>query len=107
MSLEHVREMTEELKMLGLIDEWYKRKCDGSWEHQFGLTIESTDNPGWLATIDMDSVDLNNVKGWNEGIRGTVVVNMSAGKICVFGETLRRCMNAVAVLMVHDWAEKQ
>ncbi|QDU82836.1 hypothetical protein Pla110_45990 [Polystyrenella longa] len=26
---------------------WYHYRCDGEWEHRYGLTIETCDNPGW------------------------------------------------------------
>jgi hypothetical protein len=33
------------------IERWYKMHCDGTWEHHLGITIETTDNPGWLVTF--------------------------------------------------------
>ncbi len=33
---------------------WYASRCDGSWEHEFGVTVETCDNPGWLVTIDLN-----------------------------------------------------
>jgi len=36
--------MTNELKWL---QQWYSEHCDGAWEHGFGITIETIDNPGW------------------------------------------------------------
>lgn len=35
------------------IQQWYARQCDGDWEHASGIRIESTDNPGWQATIQL------------------------------------------------------
>lgn len=32
---------------------WYKDRCNGEWEHQYGINIETIDNPGWLVTIDL------------------------------------------------------
>ena len=26
---------------------WYMAHCDDDWEHSFGVTIETIDNPGW------------------------------------------------------------
>jgi len=28
-------------------------QCDGEWEHDFGIEIASTDNPGWRVVIDL------------------------------------------------------
>ncbi|MGD1914936.1 MAG: immunity 53 family protein [Phycisphaerales bacterium] len=32
---------------------WYASQCDGEWEHEYGLGIESMDNPGWIVRIDL------------------------------------------------------
>lgn len=32
---------------------WYEARCNGSWEHDFGISIESLDNPGWRIRIDL------------------------------------------------------
>ena len=34
------------------IQEWYKRQCNGDWEHDYGIRIETLDNPGWSISID-------------------------------------------------------
>jgi hypothetical protein len=38
---------------------WFKRHCDGNWEHSQGVTIESIDNPGWRVTIDLVGTELD------------------------------------------------
>lgn len=37
---------------------WYNDKCDGNWEHLFGIKIDSIDNPGWSITIDLDDTNV-------------------------------------------------
>jgi len=37
------------------LQEWYAKHCDGDWEHEYGVRIDTLDNPGW--TIDVDLVD--------------------------------------------------
>jgi hypothetical protein len=32
---------------------WLQQQCNGDWEHTFGISIQSTDNPGWWVTIDL------------------------------------------------------
>lgn len=32
---------------------WFESHCDGEWEHKFGVTIETLDNPGWTVQIDL------------------------------------------------------
>jgi hypothetical protein len=37
---------------------WYKRQCNGVWEHSSGIHIESCDNPGWWVKIDLSGTSL-------------------------------------------------
>lgn len=36
---------------LGWLAAWFRSQCDGAWEHTAGITIETTDNPGWWVRI--------------------------------------------------------
>jgi hypothetical protein len=40
------------------LTEWYLCQCDGDWEHQFGVRIDTLDNPGWSLTIDLERTSL-------------------------------------------------
>ena len=40
------------------LEAWYAAQCDGDWEHSFGVTIESLDNPGWRFRIDLEGTAL-------------------------------------------------
>jgi len=40
------------------LEEWYAWQCDGSWEHQYGISISTLDNPGWSLKIDLANTDL-------------------------------------------------
>lgn len=44
------------------LEKWFKKKCNGDWEHQGGILIESTDNPGWYIKVDFDNLDCPNAK---------------------------------------------
>lgn len=35
------------------IETWYKERCDGDWEHSYGVSITTLDNPGWNVEIDL------------------------------------------------------
>jgi Immunity protein 53 len=37
---------------------WYQQRCDGEWEHRFGIRIETLDNPGWMVRIDVSHTPL-------------------------------------------------
>ena len=36
------------------LEEWYLVRCNGDWEHQSGISIETLDNPGWLVKINLN-----------------------------------------------------
>ena len=40
---------------------WYARQCDGDWEYQYGVTIETSDSPGWEVIVDLTDTDLKGV----------------------------------------------
>ena len=40
------------------LQEWYVNQCNGDWEHQWGVTVESLDNPGWTLSIDLRGTNL-------------------------------------------------
>ncbi len=35
------------------LQNWYAAQCDGDWEHQYGVRVETLDNPGWMVKIDL------------------------------------------------------
>lgn len=35
------------------IQNWYQSYCDGYWEHEYGISIDTLDNPGWRVKIDL------------------------------------------------------
>ena len=37
---------------------WYRAQCNGDWEHRYGLTIGTLDNPGWSVEIDLTGTAL-------------------------------------------------
>ncbi len=37
---------------IDILDDFYRRHCNGDWEHDYGVKIETCDNPGWLLTSD-------------------------------------------------------
>lgn len=39
--------------VLQWLQNWYISQVDGDWEHQYGVAIETLDNPGWKVTIDL------------------------------------------------------
>jgi len=35
------------------LQDWYANQCDGDWEHEHGVKINTLDNPGWDINIDI------------------------------------------------------
>jgi hypothetical protein len=33
--------------------EWYAAQCNGDWEHTYGISISTLDNPGWSFKVDL------------------------------------------------------
>jgi hypothetical protein len=33
-------------EILPWLQGWYATQCDGDWEHEYGVSIETLDNPG-------------------------------------------------------------
>jgi Immunity protein 53 len=48
--------------ILDALESWFKAQCDGDWEHSYGLSIESIDNPGWHVEIDLTETALASVE---------------------------------------------
>ena len=38
---------------LSRLQAWYLGRANGTWEHAYGVHIETLDNPGWAVTIDV------------------------------------------------------
>jgi hypothetical protein len=51
--------MTDNIQKLQL---WYRKQCDESWEHQYGVSIDTLDNPGWTVVIDLVDTDLQSMQ---------------------------------------------
>jgi hypothetical protein len=41
------------METINWLQEWYLSHCDGDWEHQYGISITTLDNPGWYLEIDL------------------------------------------------------
>ena len=37
---------------------WYALQCNGVWEHDHGIRLETIDNPGWQAYISVQGTNL-------------------------------------------------
>lgn len=45
--------------MINWLQNWYLEQCDGNWEHEQVIKIESLDNPGWSVEIDFNNTSIS------------------------------------------------
>ncbi len=43
---------------LSRLQQWYESYCDGDWEHGYGVSIITLDNPGWMVKINLEGTEL-------------------------------------------------
>ena len=84
-----------------VLDEWYQRKCNGEWEHRWGFTITTCDNPGWWAKFD--DLPLNQ-KATPELLNSLLDehgadVTVEGQEVRVFARSLRICLSVAAKLI--------
>jgi hypothetical protein len=48
-------------QIINWISNWLLSHCDGDWEHEYGVKIETLDNPGWSVTIDLTDTELDHL----------------------------------------------
>jgi hypothetical protein len=46
---------------LNELQDWYLSQCNEEWEHSYGISIGTFDNPGWSLEIDLIDTSLENV----------------------------------------------
>jgi len=56
------------------LQQWYRIHCDGEWEHDNGIVIETTDNPGWWVKINLRGTELRG-KPFGEVRRGELTAD--------------------------------
>lgn len=44
------------------LQEWYATRCDGDWEHGFGISIGTLDNPGWSLDVNLEGTELEGAR---------------------------------------------
>lgn len=44
------------------LQDWYLSQCNGDWEHQNGVSIQTLDNPGWQVEIQLHDTILEGIE---------------------------------------------
>lgn len=57
-----------ETELLSWICNWFEEECNGDWEHENQIKIETVSNPGWSITIDLDQTYLEDIKEIKSGL---------------------------------------
>ncbi|GAB3356462.1 hypothetical protein GCM10027566_19270 [Arachidicoccus ginsenosidivorans] len=50
------------MEIIKWLEDWYKLQCDGDWEHDHVINIETLDNPGWIVKINLKDTELENLE---------------------------------------------
>ena len=71
---------------LDKLTSWYSAQCNGDWEHSYGISIDTLDNPGWLVKVDLTETDLETrifipvLRGESETEHDWIHCNVELGK---------------------------
>ena len=49
------------METLKKLQNWYLSNCNGEWEHDFGMSIGTLDNPGWTMEINLIGTHNENI----------------------------------------------
>ncbi|MED1785455.1 immunity 53 family protein [Brevibacillus fortis] len=52
--------MDLEMELIKWLENYYSSNCDGDWEHGYGITICTIDNPGWSIKVNLRETPLEN-----------------------------------------------
>jgi hypothetical protein len=83
------------------IDSWLKKMANDEWEHHNGVTIESSDNPGWILSIDLPD---GNLKISSEIINSvskmrSVEGDVFEGKLRIYSSELSAVIEAAGLIL--------
>jgi hypothetical protein len=53
---------------LAWLQAWYAAQCDGDWEHEYGVSMETLDNPGWFLRLDLQETDVDGLTFYKQEI---------------------------------------
>lgn len=56
------------MEILDWISNWFSSECNGDWEHENQIKIETVSNPGWYITIDLTGTSLEELYIENDTI---------------------------------------
>ena len=71
------------------LQRWFEQQCDGNWEHEHTLRIETLDNPGWAVFLDLRGTALEKTEFVDLNVQRTdnnwIVCRTRSGRFEGFG----------------------
>lgn len=82
------------------IDAWFRSRCDGEWEQLPGVTLTTTDNPGWWLTFRGMSIPKEELAGITGEMLNVHDAQVTFDATCtrVYSPRLESCIKAAAML---------
>lgn len=53
------------------LQDWYASQCNGDWEHTYGISLSTLDNPGWSLKVDLTNTYLSDRRFDEVNIQGS------------------------------------
>lgn len=89
------------------LQQWYRDRCNGSWEHDKGITIDTLDNPGWSVRIDLRGTALEStpmtVVARDRGEAGWIRLEVKDGQFIGRGDSSK--LAEICVAFQRWWQE--
>lgn len=61
--------MKNNIEIFDWLAKWFESECDGDWEHENQIKIQTLDNPGWDIEIDLRNTSLENLSIINDTVQ--------------------------------------
>jgi Immunity protein 53 len=95
-------------KQIESLQDWYLSNCNGVWEHQYGVAINTIDNPGWSVSIDLEDTNLEHIsfeaKNIERNSQDWIVCRISESKFEGFGGV----NNLIEIIQIFtDWVNME
>ena len=90
------------------LQQWFQSQCDGDWEHEFGITLQTVDNPGWYLTINLIGTELEGVSFQNiQEDKDDVNWYFCLVRNNVFEASCGPCNLDIILRIFRSWVEKR
>ncbi len=94
------------MNILNWVENWYNKNCDGYWEHEYGISIDTLDNPGWHIKINLEgtSLERKNFKTVKENISDNDWYVCEVKDNCFIGVGDSKKLSSI-LLKFKEWTE--